>query len=502
MNMTHTLRATLSITTIIGLACVIGQAQPAASAGESDPGKPPAPAHTQPAKDASAKDSSNGKEAPNSATEPLKEPREPDEQSNKLNLLKLERDLLQSKADDLQRQLETIQQDLAGGKKTLADLTARVAGLEKEKGQIAAALTEARDQARDLATKLAAEQVKSATLREDKQRLMSGTTTAKEEIARLQKRSGELETEAARTEDLAKRLAERDQEIERLRKAAADRESLANKIGGLTEKLERSKQRVTALTEELAARSEEAARARQERDQLARDTRRQHDPNKEELPAVSLGAPARTEPSLSMDRDASSDKTTRERVKLETTLIPSEERRAVDEATKPSGNGADGRTAPKESSGSRLASAHSALVRSLEADIAKGELTVQNGRDRLVILLADRVLFDPGQGQMKPDGLKLLKKVSDLLKGLPEKHIRIETHPHEPPSTMQKDRGHGNWELSMARAGRIVQHFLDEGVVDTGNLAVGFSSDVQPAPGSEEDRAGARQTEIILSFKH
>ena len=80
---------------------------------------------------------------------------------------------------------------------------------------------------------------------------LSGTTTAKEEIARLQKRAGELETEAARADDLNKRLAERDQEIERLRKAAADRETLAGKVAGLTEKLERAKQRVAALTEAL-----------------------------------------------------------------------------------------------------------------------------------------------------------------------------------------------------------------------------------------------------------
>ena len=52
---------------------------------------------------------------------------------------------------------------------------------------------------------------------------MSGTTTAKEEIARLQKHAGELETEAARAEDLAKRLAERDKKssaCERLRPIA------------------------------------------------------------------------------------------------------------------------------------------------------------------------------------------------------------------------------------------------------------------------------------------
>jgi chromosome segregation ATPase len=201
-------------------------------------------------------------------TEVQKDPADTEQPILKWNELRTEYDRLQLKAEDLQRQLEKAQQDLAGGKKALGDVNARLAVLEKEKSQMAGALTEARDQARDLSTKLAAEQVKAATLREDKQRLMSGTTTTKEEIARLQKHAAELETEAARAEDLAKRLAERDQEIERLRKSVADRESLANKVTGLTDKLERAKQQVTSLTDELIARNEEAARVRQERDQL------------------------------------------------------------------------------------------------------------------------------------------------------------------------------------------------------------------------------------------
>ena len=202
--------------------------------------------------------------------EPQKEKDGPDPEPPMLkwNELRTEYDRLQLKAEDLQRQLDKAQQDLAGGKKALGDVNARLAVLEKEKSQMAGALTEARDQARDLSTKLAAEQVKAATLREDKQRLMSGTTTTKEEIARLQKHAAELETDAARAEDLAKRLAERDQEIERLRKSVADRESLANKVTGLTDKLERAKQQLTSLTDELAIRNEEAARVRQERDQL------------------------------------------------------------------------------------------------------------------------------------------------------------------------------------------------------------------------------------------
>jgi chromosome segregation ATPase len=238
----------------------------------------------------------NHKESP-------KEPPDNEQPLLKWNELRAEYDRLQLKADDLQRQLEKAQQDLAGGKKALTDVNTRLAAIEKEKAQMAGSLTEARDQARDLSTKLAAEQVKSATLREDKQRLMSGTTTAKEEIARLQKHAGELETEAARADDLTKRLAERDQEIERLRKNVADRETLANKVTALTDKLERAKQQVTSLTDELSARNEEAARVRQERDQLIMEIQKRQEGLKgSDSSAVSTGPDDRSVGKSQQDR--------------------------------------------------------------------------------------------------------------------------------------------------------------------------------------------------------
>lgn len=117
--------------------------------------------------------------------------------------------------------------------------TAEIEILQQEKAKISkdltAALTEARDKIKDLESKLATEQVKAGTLREEKQKLMTGTTTAQEEIARIQKRVGELETAAARVDELEKRLRERDHEIGKLRQALIDRETLASKVTALTQ---------------------------------------------------------------------------------------------------------------------------------------------------------------------------------------------------------------------------------------------------------------------------
>jgi uncharacterized coiled-coil DUF342 family protein len=89
---------------------------------------------------------------------------------------------------------------------------------------------------------------------------MTGTTTAQEEIARIQKRAGELETAAARVDDLEKRLRERDQEIGKLRQALVDRETLSSKVTTLTQErsqlmaeLQKQQETVRVTKEQLKA---------------------------------------------------------------------------------------------------------------------------------------------------------------------------------------------------------------------------------------------------------
>ncbi|TAJ23957.1 MAG: hypothetical protein EPO64_10190 [Nitrospirae bacterium] len=278
----------------------------------------------------------------------------------------------------------------------------------QEKERLGAALSQARDRVRDLEVTLAAEQTQTAALREDKQKLLAGTTTAQEEIARLQKQAGLLEAERARAEDLAKRLSERDQEIGRLRQASADREQLAAKLQQQEERLK--------------AGEAEKARLEQER-------------------------------------------------------------------------------AAKEAEIQRLTQTHADLIKSLEAEIAKGDIKIKQVRDRLTINLVDRVLFDSGQAQVKPAGLSVLKQVSDILKRVTDKQIRIEGHTDNVPIGVKlKERFPTNWELSTARATSVVRYLIEEGGVDrTILLAVGYA-DTKPVAGNdtEDGRKANRRIEITL----
>jgi chemotaxis protein MotB len=257
---------------------------------------------------------------------------------------------------------------------TLAELAEARTAFESFKKQAASEADSHKKQLADVNARIAA--------------LMSGTTTAQEEIARLQKRAGELEAETAHANDLAKQLSGREQD----------------------------------LNERLKAEAAEKARLEKER-------------------------------------------------------------------------------AAKEAEIQRLTQTHAELTKSLEAEIAKGDIKIKQVRDRLTINMVDRVLFDSGQSKVKPAGLQVLKQVSDILKNVADKQIRIEGHTDNVPIGVKlKERFPTNWELSTARATSVVRYLIEEGGVDRANLsAVGYA-DTKPLAGNdtEEGRTANRRIEIAL----
>lgn len=161
----------------------------------------------------------------------------------------------------------------------------------------------------------------------------------------------------------------------------------------------------------------------------------------------------------------------------------------------------DQERAAKEEEIKRLTRTQEELSKSLQDEIAKGNITIQQVRDRLTINMVDRVLFDSGQAQIKPAGVKVLKQVSDILKTVTDKQIRIEGHTDNVPiSSKLQDRFKTNWELSTARATTVVRYLIDQGSVDRQHLsAVGYA-DTQPLASndSEEGRSSNRRIEIVL----
>ena len=155
----------------------------------------------------------------------------------------------------------------------------------------------------------------------------------------------------------------------------------------------------------------------------------------------------------------------------------------------------------KEEEIKRLTRTQEELSKSLQDEISKGNITIQQVRDRLTINMVDRVLFDSGQAQVKPAGVKVLKQVGDVLNKISDKQIRIEGHTDNVPiSSKLQDRFKTNWELSTARATTVVRYLIDQGEVDRQYLsAVGYA-DTRPLTSNDTDegRSSNRRIEIVL----
>ena len=184
--------------------------------------------------------------------------------------------------------------------------------------------------------------------------------------------------------------------------------------------------------------------------------------------------------------------------KLQDSIAQEKERLKAEEAEK---GRLEQERAAKEAEIERLTKTHEDLTKSLQAEIAKGDIKIKQVRDRLTINMVDRVLFDSGQSQVKPAGVKVLKQVSDILKKVADKQIRIEGHTDNVPIRGKlKERYPTNWELSTARATNVVRYLIEQGGVDRATLsAVGYADNKPVASNDgDEGKAANRRIEIVL----
>jgi chemotaxis protein MotB len=144
------------------------------------------------------------------------------------------------------------------------------------------------------------------------------------------------------------------------------------------------------------------------------------------------------------------------------------------------------------------------LTSGLKSEIASKDITITQLHGRLTVNMLDRILFDSGRAEIKPDGMKVLEKVGQVLAGLSDKDIRIEGHTDNKPIVGElREKYPTNWELSTARATAVARTLEDRAKVDPKRLvAAGFGEYRPIAPNdTPENRALNRRIEIVLTPK-
>lgn len=141
------------------------------------------------------------------------------------------------------------------------------------------------------------------------------------------------------------------------------------------------------------------------------------------------------------------------------------------------------------------------LVSEMEEEITRGDIKITRAVDKLSVNFVEKILFDSGRSEIKPEGLKVLKRVGDILKGVEERQIRVEGHTDDVPIGYRlKERFPSNWELSTARATTVVRYLQDSVGVDPSRLSAAGYSEYRPVETNDtaDGRAQNRRIEIVL----
>jgi chemotaxis protein MotB len=154
----------------------------------------------------------------------------------------------------------------------------------------------------------------------------------------------------------------------------------------------------------------------------------------------------------------------------------------------------------KEKEVKMVSSTYEDLLAEMKGEIEQGQVAITELKGKLTVDVVDRILFDSGQTEVKPEGLAVLKRVVEILMSVTDKVIRVEGHTDNVPIGGILARKYPtNWELSAARALNVTRYLEKEGI-DPAILSAAAYGEHQPVAKNDthEGRAKNRRIAIIL----
>lgn len=134
----------------------------------------------------------------------------------------------------------------------------------------------------------------------------------------------------------------------------------------------------------------------------------------------------------------------------------------------------------------------------LKQDVEAKKLNIISNERGIVIVLHSDVMFDPGSSVILPENKPVLTRIAHVLKEIPN-NIRVEGHTDNQPVTEVNTVYNNNWELSGARATKVLELLIDHGL-DPEKLSVAAYGSTRPRVPNKtpEDRALNRRVEITI----
>jgi chemotaxis protein MotB len=137
------------------------------------------------------------------------------------------------------------------------------------------------------------------------------------------------------------------------------------------------------------------------------------------------------------------------------------------------------------------------LEQTLSNQVAQHTVSIQMGRDGLVISLREAGFFSSGSAAPRPEALPTLRQIAASLGRTPY-NLRIEGHTDNIPiHTAEFD---SNWELSSARATRIARLFLDLKAMPPERISAAGYAEYHPVASNAtaDGRAENRRVDLVV----
>jgi len=122
-------------------------------------------------------------------------------------------------------------------------------------------------------------------------------------------------------------------------------------------------------------------------------------------------------------------------------------------------------------------------------DLMKVDDVVGLGMDQqgLVIDFASTAFYEPGSAELRPETLPVLQRMAVTLASTKYRNFQIEVQGHTDDTPINTPVYPSNWELSAARATRVVRFLEDQGVNSQRLRAVGMADTAPKVPNTAPD---------------
>lgn len=152
---------------------------------------------------------------------------------------------------------------------------------------------------------------------------------------------------------------------------------------------------------------------------------------------------------------------------------------------------------PPHAEDRKRGSIRDAIERELQDDLAAKRLELIEDRRGLVLAIPEAFSFDNGRADLSAEAAALMSRVGKVLQGVPN-GVRVEGHTDDTP--IRTARFTSNWELSTARATRVVAFFVSSAGIPADRLSAAGYSEFHPRAdnGTAEGRARNRRVDIVI----